>query len=311
MSDSPSVRHLSVSVGDEGQRLDNFLLRELKGVPRTWIYRVVRKGEVRVNRKRSRPEQRLHCGDTVRVPPVRVAAPGAPVTPPEPLLTKLEQAIVYEDDEILVINKPAGLAVHGGSGLQFGVVECLRQSRPDCRRLELIHRLDRDTSGLLLIAKRRSSLLRYQNAFREGRVHKFYHAWVVGCWPDELFEVTAPLKKNVLSSGERMVRVSADGKQCLTRFRKLREQSGCSLLEASPVTGRTHQIRVHVQFAGHPVLGDRKYQHAEDENLARQLGVRRMCLHALRLEVHHEHEAPLLLQAPWEFEQALPAEGVR
>ncbi|HFD80552.1 MAG TPA: RluA family pseudouridine synthase, partial [Gammaproteobacteria bacterium] len=253
--DKPAVRWVEVSAEQAGQRIDNFLLRVLKGVPKSRIYRLLRKGEVRVNKGRIRPEYRLQAGDTLRIPPVRVAETrgGAPGARPQQALA---DAILYEDDRLLVLNKPAGMAVHGGSGLSFGVIEALRALRPEAPYLELVHRLDRDTSGCLLIAKRRSELRTLHELLRTGALTKRYLLLAEGDWSRGPFRVEAPLRKNQLRGGERVVRVDSTGKAALTRFRFLEGYAGASLMEAELVTGRTHQIRVHAQHAGHPLAGD-------------------------------------------------------
>ena len=280
----PAVRHLTVDEDASGQRLDNFLNRELKGVPRTRLYKALRKGEIRVNKGRVKPDYRLVAGDRVRIPPLRTPAPSDPPTVPRYWADQLEQRIVYEDGSLLVIDKPSGLAVHGGSGLNFGMIECMRQLRPRDRYLELVHRLDRDTSGLILVARRPAVLRELHRLLREDRVDKRYLALVCGKWPRSVSLVEAPLAKNVLQSGERMVRVSRDGKPSLTEFSVVERFNGATLVEARPVTGRTHQIRVHAQHAGFPLLGDRKYASERAEALAGQLGLKRLFLHARRLE---------------------------
>ncbi|MDX9874097.1 MAG: 23S rRNA pseudouridine(955/2504/2580) synthase RluC [Spongiibacteraceae bacterium] len=303
------VRLVRVDAGSDGQRIDNFLMRELKGVPRSRIYRLLRKGEVRVNRGRVRAEARLAAGDEVRIPPVRVSEEAGTALPvPAPLLNHLASCIVYEDDALLVINKPAGLAVHGGSGIQTGLIEALRQLRPDARFLELVHRLDRDTSGLIMIAKKRSTLTTLHEALRGDGVDKRYLALAVGSWPVQRKRVEAPLLKNTLRSGERVVRVSADGKPAVTLFKVLERFPEATLVEASPVTGRTHQIRVHAQFAGCPLAGDDKYGNRDVEVVFREKGLKRLFLHAFRLFVpldgrRLELEAPL----PAELESFLAA----
>lgn len=298
------VQFLTVDDGSAGQRLDNFLMKTLKGVPKTLIYRIVRKGEVRVNKGRCKPETRLNVGDVVRVPPVRVAEPKETEIRPA-VLDQLERAIVYEDGDLIAINKPHGVAVHGGSGLSYGVIEAFRVLRPKLGSMELVHRLDRDTSGLLLIAKQRKSLLKLQKLLQSGGIDKRYYAWVEGRWPASKTEITAPLEKNVLRSGERMVMVSQDGKPSLTRFRLIKAGNVASLIEASPITGRTHQIRVHAKFAGHPIIGDPKYCSDEVNRWFRERGVRRLCLHAHALTIHWGGKPDLELKAPWEYETSL------
>jgi 23S rRNA pseudouridine955/2504/2580 synthase len=298
----PAVRHVTVDEDASGQRLDNFLNRELKGVPRARLYKALRKGEIRVNKGRVKPDYRLVAGDRVRIPPLRTPAPTDPPTIPRYWAEQLEQRIVYEDGSLLVIDKPSGLAVHGGSGLSFGMIECLRQVRPHDRYLELVHRLDRDTSGLILVARRPAALRELHRLLREDRVDKRYLALVCGKWPRSLSRVEAPLAKNVLQSGERMVRVSRDGKPSLTEFSVLERFDGATLVEARPVTGRTHQIRVHAQHAGFPLLGDSKYASENAEALAAQLGLKRLFLHARRLEFMMPEVGRLTLEAGLDYE---------
>ncbi len=278
-TDKPAVRWMDISAEQAGQRIDNFLLRVLKGVPKSRVYRLLRKGEVRVNKGRIRPEYRLQSGDRVRIPPLRVArvgdvavagaAPGA-----------LAKGILYEDDRLLVLNKPAGMAVHGGSGLDFGVIEALRALRPDAPYLELVHRLDRATSGCLMIAKKRSELRTLHALLRSGEVDKRYLLLVQGDWSHGPFRIDAPLRKNQQRGGERVVRVDPQGKTALTQFRFLEAYPGASLMEAALKTGRTHQIRVHAAHAGHPLAGDEKYGDEAFNRRMRQAGLKRMFLHA-------------------------------
>jgi 23S rRNA pseudouridine955/2504/2580 synthase len=275
------VRLLDIDANSDGQRVDNFLLRELKGVPKSRIYRLLRKGEVRVNKGRVKAEYRLQSGDQVRIPPIRMSAdePGE-VSVSAGLAERLAAAILYEDEGLIVINKPAGLAVHGGSGVSLGLIEALRALRPEARFLELVHRLDRDTSGCIMVAKKRSGLLILHEALRGDGIDKRYLALAAGKWSKGRNEVSAPLEKNTLRSGERVVRVSASGKEALTKFAVVEQFEGATLVEASPITGRTHQIRVHAQFAGHPLAGDEKYGDREADERFRQLGLRRLFLHA-------------------------------
>jgi 23S rRNA pseudouridine955/2504/2580 synthase len=292
------VRQLQVGEQGNGQRLDNFLLRECSGVPKTRLYKAIRRGEVRVNKGRARPATRLNAGDTVRLPPFSVAERLRPVAPPG-WQERLAQAIVHEDADLLVVDKPSGLAVHGGSGLQFGLIETLRAMRPEDRFLELVHRLDRETSGLLLIARRPAALRALHELLRrEGGIRKHYLALVLGRWPRHLRSVEAPLRRSERASGERIVRVARDGKPSVTEFRVQRATPGVSLVEAYPLTGRTHQIRVHAQHAGHPVLGDEKYGNESAAARTGSLGLRRLFLHAaglsFRLGDRQYHlEAPL------------------
>ena len=286
MPDSPSispVRYLTIDENAAGQRLDNFLIRALKGVPRTRLYRALRKGEVRVNKGRVRADYRLVTGDSVRIPPLHMATPASTASIPRHQLALLPQKIVYEDEHLLVVDKPSGLAVHGGSGLSFGLIECLRQLRPDAAYLELVHRLDRDTSGLILIAKRAAILRELHRQLREKHVDKRYLALVAGKWPKAVRVVDAPLQKNVLQSGERMVRVAQDGKRAITEFSVVERLPGATLLEVRPITGRTHQIRVHAQHAGYSLLGDLKYTDARSEDMAKRVGLKRLFLHAASL----------------------------
>jgi len=294
-----SVQMLEVSPEFAGQRIDNFLRNQLKGVPKTLIYRILRKGEVRVNKGRIKPDYKIQAGDIVRVPPLRLAEREEAQPVAQGLLDRLEAAIVFEGKALIVLNKPAGIAVHGGSGLSFGVIEALRQLRPDARELELVHRLDRDTSGLLMIAKKRSMLRHLHEALRGDGVDKRYMALVRGRWETGVKQVCAPLLKNTLRSGERMVEVNGEGKEALTLFRVLRRFGDfATLVEASPVTGRTHQIRVHARHAGHAIAGDSKYGDDEFSREIRELGGKRLFLHACELRVTLPDGAELHLQAP-------------
>ncbi|MDY0205112.1 MAG: 23S rRNA pseudouridine(955/2504/2580) synthase RluC [Pseudomonas sp.] len=279
------VQLLEVSAGLEGQRIDNFLLARLKGVPKTMIYRILRKGEVRVNKGRIKPDYRIKEGDIVRVPPMRMTQADEPAPLAKGLLERLEAAIVYEDKGLIVLNKPAGIAVHGGSGLTYGVIEAFRQMRPICKEIELVHRLDRDTSGLLLIAKKRSMLRHLHEAFRDDAVDKRYMALVRGRWPASRKQVDAPLQKSNVRSGERLVEVNPEGKEALTLFKVIRRFADyATMLEASPITGRTHQIRVHALYAGHAIAGDTKYGDEGFSSEIREMGGKRLFLHASDLK---------------------------
>ncbi len=301
VTDGPKVKFVTITENNEFQRIDNFLLTHLKGVPKSKIYRIIRKGEVRVNKGRVKPEYKLKIDDIVRVPPVTVRSEGVPVKPGSGIVELLQNSILFENQELLVINKPSGLAVHGGSGINLGVIEALRAIRPDDRYLELVHRLDRDTSGCLMIAKKRSMLKHLHQCLREDGIKKIYHSVVVGKWPGHVREVDAPLLKNELKSGERVVTVAQDGKSSLTRFRVLSRYDGFSLVEARPVTGRTHQIRVHAAFAGHPILGDEKYGVEELNKSMKRFGARRLMLHAAELVVKLPSERkPSVFKAPYE-----------
>jgi 23S rRNA pseudouridine955/2504/2580 synthase len=271
-----------VEVGEESaaQRIDNFLLRRLKGVPKSHVYRVLRSGQVRVNSGRVGPDYRLQAGDRVRVPPVRVSTAVKTARP-------AEFPVVHEDAALLVIDKPAGVAVHGGSGVSFGVIESLRASRPQAKLLELAHRLDRDTSGLLVVCKKRSALVEMHRMLREGEVEKIYTTIVKGSPSRDAFDVDEPLHKYVSGSGERRVSVKEGGMSALTRVKVVKRSADFSLLEVRLLTGRTHQIRVHLAHAGHPVLGDDKYGDFDlNRTLAKQ-GVKRLFLHAGRLGFSH------------------------
>ena len=271
----------------EAQRIDNFLLRELKGVPKSHVYRVLRSGEVRVNSGRVKPDYRLRIGDRVRLPPIRTAAK-------PPAARPLDLPIVLEDAALLVIDKPSGVAVHGGSGVSFGVIESLRVSRPQAKFLELAHRLDRDTSGLLIVAKKRSALVELHRMLREGEVRKVYLAVVKGEYAGPR-EINASLHKYVTGSGERRVAIQEDGMAAVTRVKKLKASRDFSLLEVELLTGRTHQIRVHLAHAGHPIVGDDKYG---DFALNRTLKTR-LLLHAAKLSFRHPVSGePVKLASP-------------
>lgn len=296
-----AVQQLQISEEEEGQRIDNFLLAKLKGVPKSLIYRILRKGEVRVNKGRIKPEYKLQTGDIVRVPPIRVAekAQQAPVSSKLNKVAQLEQQIIFEDDCLLVLNKPSGIAVHGGSGLSFGVIEGLRALRPEARFLELVHRLDRDTSGILLVAKKRSALRSLHEQLRVKTVQKDYLALVRGQWQSHVKVVQAPLLKNELASGERIVKVSEQGKPSETRFAVEERYTNATLIKASPVTGRTHQIRVHTQYAGHPIALDDKYGDKEFDQQMSELGLNRLFLHAASIRFEHPKTGETLrLNAP-------------
>ncbi|MDJ0740840.1 MAG: RluA family pseudouridine synthase [Gammaproteobacteria bacterium] len=276
------VQLVTIDEGNDGQRLDNFLLGRLKGVPRSWVYRVLRRGEVRVNKGRCRPSQRVHVGDVVRIPPLRSTPAGGPAAPAY-LIEKIENSVIYEDDQLIALNKPAGIAVHGGSGLAFGVIETLRCARPQAPYLELAHRLDRDTSGCLLLAKKRSALVGLQELQRAGRIEKRYLALLTGRIRKGSWRVDLPLRKNTLQSGERVVRVDPQGKPAATRFRVVERFAAATLVEALLETGRTHQIRVHAAAHGNPIAGDAKYGDDDANRRFRALGLNRLFLHAQSL----------------------------
>lgn len=279
---SSPVRWVVVSDDHAGQRLDNFLLGQLNGVPKSRIYRMLRTGEVRVDGGRAKASDRLEPGARVRIPPVREATRADKPVLPESLKAELRDRILVEHPAYLVVNKPAGLAVHGGSGLSFGLIEVLRQLFPG-ETLELAHRLDRDTSGCILVARSRKALRELHRQLREQAMHKTYWALVKGKWPAHCRTVNAPLEKNQLQSGERMVRVAQTGKASTTEFRVLRRFAGATLVEAVPLTGRTHQIRVHARHAGHPLAADPKYGDDEFNKQMKAAGLKRLFLHAASL----------------------------
>ncbi|EOV8086899.1 23S rRNA pseudouridine(955/2504/2580) synthase RluC [Providencia huaxiensis] len=288
MNTQNQVQFIDISDDEAGQRIDNFLLAKLKGVPKSMIYRIIRKGEVRVNKGRTKPEYKLAEGDQVRVPPVRVAErEAAPVSAKLDKVAALANCILFEDDVLLVLNKPSGTAVHGGSGLSFGVIEGLRALRPEARFLELVHRLDRDTSGILLVAKKRSALRALHEQLRLKQMQKDYLALVRGNWQSHMKVVQAPLLKNILQSGERVVKVSSEGKPSETRFKVEERFDNATLVKASPVTGRTHQIRVHTLYAGHPIAFDDRYGDKQFDSQLKGTGLNRLFLHASALKFTH------------------------
>lgn len=298
--DKPKVQFIEISDDFAGQRIDNFLRARLKNVPKSMIYRILRKGEVRVNKKRIKPEYKLQDGDLVRVPPVKVPEKEdqAPVSTKLNKVAELESCIIYEDDQMLILNKPSGTAVHGGSGLKFGAIEALRALRPDARFLELVHRIDRDTSGILLVAKKRSALRRLQEQFRNKTVEKYYYALVMGEWKASCKKVTAPLLKNEVNS---IVRVNTNGKPSDTRFKVIERLEQATLVQASPVTGRTHQIRVHCQYTGHPIAWDDRYGDPRFDAYTKKTGLNRLFLHAANIKfTHPKTEEMMEINAPME-----------
>ena len=276
----PKVRKVNVSEDEAGQRIDNFLARYLKGVPKSHIYRILRRGEVRVNSGRIRAQYKVCAGDTVRIPPVRISESKPGHVPG----INLEQHVLFENPRLLVINKPSGIAVHGGSGLSYGIIEALRAERSTAPYLELGHRLDRETSGCLVIAKRRSFLRAFHEQLQQGQVKKLYLALVDGQWQDGKRTVDVPLRKNQLRGGERMVSVDPEGKTAISIFRPVSVYQDTSLVEIELKTGRTHQIRVHGQHIGHPLAGDEKYGDEQFNRRMRAIGLRRMLLHAHMIE---------------------------
>jgi 23S rRNA pseudouridine955/2504/2580 synthase len=298
----PSVTWLDVDEHGDGQRIDNFLLRALKGVPKSHVYRILRSGEVRVNGGRADPTRRLIPGDRLRIPPLRTPDPAAQTeVPARPM--DLMAHVLHEDAALLVIAKPAGVAVHGGSGIAAGVIESLRVERPELRFLELVHRLDRDTSGVLLLAKKRSALTALHAQIRDGQVDKRYLALALGEWSTERQSVRAALERHVLDNGDRRVTVAKDGQAARTDFRRVEVVGGLTLVEARLFTGRTHQIRVHLAHLGTPVVGDEKYGDFDANRAWARRGLKRMFLHARRLGITHPATG-----APIAFEAPLPAE---
>ncbi len=288
-----------VIIGDEaaGQRLDNYLFRQLKGVPKSRIYRMLRGGEARVNGRRAEPSQRLESGDEVRIPPVRTAEPAS--TLPAQVTRSLLKRVIYRDEGLLALDKPPGQAVHGGSGVSLGIIEQLRLELPELPYLELVHRLDKETSGVLLVALKRSALTAMHRLLREGQVRKSYTTLAKGQWQGEQRHVRLPLQKYVTAEGERRVSVNDAGQSAHTIFRLVRQYPGFSLLEAELKTGRTHQIRVHLAALGHPIAGDEKYGDFELNRRLKKQGLKRMFLHARRLVfVHPLTGEPLDLQSP-------------
>jgi 23S rRNA pseudouridine955/2504/2580 synthase len=282
--DAPTrVEYWEVEADAAGQRLDNYLMSRLKGVPRTRIYRLLRKGEVRVNKGRSTPSYRVQAGDRLRIPPIRrtVADPASP--PPAAVRRRLADRILFEDERLLVVDKPSGMAVHGGSGLSFGVIEALRAVRPGDRYLELVHRLDRETSGCLLVARRRSYLRSLHSLLRQGRVEKRYLALVRGQWHLGTRTLKDRVRTQSRKGGERHVTVAEEGKEAISRFSPVEIFSNASLVEVQLMTGRTHQIRVQAAAAGHPLAGDDRYGDPAFNRQMKRAGLVRMFLHASSL----------------------------
>jgi 23S rRNA pseudouridine955/2504/2580 synthase len=298
----PGVQHFEVGEDEAGQRLDNYLQKHLGGVPRSRIYRVIRKGEVRVNGKRAGPETRLALNDKVRIPPVKLAPAPDPGKPAPELSERIRAAIIHEDERLLVIDKPAGIAVHGGSGVSFGVIEALRALRPE-EYFELAHRLDRDTSGCLIVAKKGAALRTLHELLREDHFEKRYLTLVRGQWDLGAKRIDAPLRTDTRVGGERTVRVAANGKPSVSSFRPVQFFGrNATLMEVTLETGRTHQIRVHAQHAGHPVAGDPKYGDEAFNAQMRELGLRRMFLHASSLSFQWPQGGEFSINTP------LPAE---
>ena len=300
------VRWLTVDEEYIGQRIDNYLIRVLKGVPKSMVYRILRRGEVRVNKGRIKPTYRLQAGDELRIPPIRMSPASNPGS--SAAGERLESRILYEDKRLIILNKPSGIAVHGGSGIQFGVIESMRKSRTDLHYLELVHRLDRDTSGCLVLAKKRSALRQLHELLRIGKVQKRYLALVQGNWEYGTKRIDVPLQKQTLRSGERMVRVSEHGKAASSTFRPLAVSKKASLLEVEIHTGRTHQIRVHAAHSGHPIAGDEKYGDETFNRYLASMGFKRLFLHArgVAFELEEPH-VDIAINAPLDkkFEDVL------
>ncbi|WP_105902381.1 23S rRNA pseudouridine(955/2504/2580) synthase RluC [Vibrio gangliei] len=305
------VKFVDIDADMAGQRVDNFLRNQLKQIPKSMVYRILRKGEVRVNKKRVKAEYKLQAGDTVRIPPVRISAEeyAAPVSTKLDKVSELESCIIFEDDSMLILNKPSGTAVHGGSGLKFGAIEALRALRPQARFLELVHRIDRDTSGILLVAKKRSALRHLQAQFRDKTVQKYYFALVMGEWKASCKVVKAPLLKNEVNS---IVRVNPNGKPSETRYKVLEKFNQATLVQASPITGRTHQIRVHCQYTGHPIAWDDRYGDRRFDAYTGQVGLDRLFLHAANIKfIHPATEKPMDISAQMEDKLEKVLAGLR
>ena len=290
------VSYLEITATHEGQRIDNFLVTHLKGVPKSHIYRILRSGEIRVNKGRIKQTYRLQTGDIIRLPPIRVAE-SVTIAPEANILQVLENHIIYQDDALLILNKPSGMAVHGGSGISFGVIEGLRVLYPKEKALELVHRLDRDTSGCLMIAKKRSMLKQLHQILREEQITKEYLALVRGQWNPRVTTVSAPLQKNVLQSGERIVRVNPEGKEAVSEFYIQQKFPIATLMRVKLVTGRTHQIRVHATHSGHPIAGDEKYGDEQFNTQLLEFKLKRLFLHAAKLTVPLP-DRPINVSAP-------------
>lgn len=300
--DKSNVQYITVDVEHVDRRIDNFLLNKLKGLPKSRLYLLLRKGEIRVNKKRIKPSYRLQMGDVIRIAPLRLSPETKPVQPNKELLTKLANRILYEDADLLIVNKPVGVAVHGGSGIKLGLIELLRIMHPQEHFLELVHRLDKDTSGCLIIAKKHSVLRKLHELLRESRVCKTYVALTSGHWRNKINKVNIALRKNLLSSGERVVKVAEGGKSAFTEFEVVKNFKIASLVEAKLHTGRTHQIRVHAQISGHPIAGDDKYGDRDFNRIMQNKGLRRMFLHAKKIVFTSPSGKKISITAPLDDE---------
>jgi len=288
-----AVVWIDITDDESGQRIDNFLLNYLKGVPKSYIYRILRKGEVRVNKKRIKPLYRLKKDDKVRIPPMVIPDKKLPPLMPKTLLERLKDCIIYENEQLIIINKPTNIAVHGGSGISLAVIEAFRQIYPDVKRLELVHRLDKATSGCLILAKTRPALLSLQNSLRQRDMQKVYLTLVHGIWPKRKTLATESLVKKIMPHGERRVFVNAEGKESRTEFKVIHTFDNASLLAVRLITGRTHQIRVHTAYHGHPIIGDDKYGIDEVNDAWRKQGAKRLFLHAWQLRFDSSIDLPL------------------
>lgn len=293
------VRYIAIEAGQDGRRIDNFLASQLKGLPRARIYQMLRRGEVRINGGRIKQDYRLREGDSLRLPPVTLDAVPAKQTPPARLVTLVSENILFEDGDLLAINKPSGVAVHGGSGLAFGIIDILRHIYKDYPDLQLIHRLDRETSGILLLAKNRAYLTKIQEQLKTNRIKKIYQALLTGNLQSPVIDVDKPLEKNITRSGERMVAISPAGKSAHTRFELQKNYHGGCLVRIEITTGRTHQIRVHAKFIDHPVAGDEKYGDKAENRKLKELGLNRLFLHASRIGLpEYKGKKSLTIDAP-------------
>ncbi|MGP1923782.1 MAG: 23S rRNA pseudouridine(955/2504/2580) synthase RluC [Arsenophonus sp. NEOnobi-MAG3] len=294
------VQFITIDNDEAGQRIDNFLLTRLKGLPKSRIYRIIRKGELRINSGRIKPKYKIQAGDLIRIPPVRLAKKQRNIISAKlDKVAELTDYILYEDEHLLVLNKPSGMAVHGGSGVNFGVIEALRTLRPEARFLELVHRLDYETSGVLLIAKKRSALRTLHQQLRLKKMQKQYLALVKGQWPSHMKVIQTLLLKNILQSGERIVKVGGDGKYSETHFKIEESFSNTTLVNVTPITGRTHQIRVHAQYAKHPIAYDHHYGDRYFDKQLTITGLKRLFLHANSLMfIHPASGKKLTFNAP-------------
>jgi len=293
-----TVKFVEITSEHSDQRIDNYLFTLLKGVPKSRIYRIIRKGEIRINGSRIKPDYKLNEGDKIRIPPVRIAEREAFILPSKKLQYSLEKNILYEDDALLVLNKPSGLAVHGGSGIKLGLIEALRLIRPKTDYFELVHRIDRETSGCLIVAKKRSTLRYLQEQMRNRRISKVYRALATGKWPRGIKRIDLPLMAFEQKTGEKIVRVNPKGKKSVTIFSVMKRYRNFTLLEALLETGRTHQIRVHAQHIGCPLAGDNKYGLDDINKDIRKSGLKRMFLHALKIGFSLPCGKNIFIEAP-------------